>query len=173
MHSALHPPTLLALTLLAAAAPADCRGPAESPNDTPATSTVQETQITHLLTQQQSGWRLPGETVIRDRAAWEAAWRTLHGAETADETVPAAPQIDFTRDMVIVVALGSRPSGGFTVKVDELTREGSGAVVRYTATEPGAGCMTTQALTSPVDVVRVPRVAGAVRFDPRRVVRDC
>jgi hypothetical protein len=33
--------------------------------------------------------------------------------------------------------------------------------------------MTTQAITAPVDVVRVPRVPGAVRFEPRTVREDC
>jgi hypothetical protein len=33
--------------------------------------------------------------------------------------------------------------------------------------------MTSQALTSPAEAVRVPRAAGAVRFTARRVTASC
>jgi hypothetical protein len=75
--------------------------------------------------------------------------------------------------MVILVALGSRNSGGYAAHVDAITRGADGAVVHYTATRPGSGCMTTQSLTSPVDVVRTARVAGKIRFERREVVQPC
>jgi hypothetical protein len=33
--------------------------------------------------------------------------------------------------------------------------------------------MTTQAMTTPVDVVRVPRVTGTVRFEPKTERSNC
>lgn len=122
-----------------------------------------------LYSAQNSGYRLGNETAIRDQAGWTAAWSTIHGGTPGEP----APSVDFTRDMVLLIALGERNSGGYTVRVDGVTPAGRGAVVRYTITEPGEGCMTTQALTAPVVAVRAPRVAGEVRFEPRTVRERC
>ena len=125
--------------------------------------------FTRMLTQHTSGFDEPTELVIRDRAALETAWARVFNQVQGNP----APAVDFSREMVILVALGARRSGGYDIHVDAVAGSGNGAVVRYTATSPGEGCMTTQALTSPVDVVRTPRITGTVRFDRREVVQRC
>jgi hypothetical protein len=40
-------------------------------------------------------------------------------------------------------------------------------------TSPGPSCMTTQMLTSPVDVVVVRRIEGQAQFEARTVVQNC
>jgi hypothetical protein len=47
------------------------------------------------------------------------------------------------------------------------------AVVRYTVNTPGLDCVTTEVLTSPVDVVVVPRVEGRIMFDPTTLLQKC
>ena len=116
-----------------------------------------------------SGFTGPEQLVLRDQAAWRAAWARVHQEPGA----PALPSVDFTREMVVVLALGERSSGGHQVRFDAIAVSGNDAVVRYTVTEPDPSCMTTQAITAPVDVVRVPRVSGTVRFEPRTVREDC
>lgn len=123
----------------------------------------------HLFTQQNSAYRLGDERVLRDQGAWDAVWQTLHGGTPAER----APTVDFARDMVVLVALGEASTGGYDVHIDDVTPESGGAVVRYTVTEPGPGCMTTQAITAPADVVRVPRAVGAARFVRQTVKRGC
>ncbi len=145
--------------------------PASATADSPAprAATVVDSTAT-LFHASQSGYDEPGTLVIRDRAAWEAAWARLHRGGGA----PPAPAVDFGRDMVLVAALGARPTGGWDVAIDRVTPDASGgATVTYTAREPGEGCMSTQALTSPAVAVRAPRVAGAVRFDRRGVRTPC
>jgi hypothetical protein len=125
--------------------------------------------FTRLLTQRMSGFDEPVELVIRDRATLESAWSRVHNQVQGNP----APVVDFARETVILVALGRASSGGHDVRVDAIAPSGNGAVVRYTATRPGPDCMTTQALTSPVDVVRVPRTMGTVRFERRDAVQRC
>jgi len=107
--------------------------------------------------------------VLRTDAGLAGAWRTLHNGVPGNPP----PAVDLTRKMVVLLALGPRNTGGFDIRVDSISAEGAGAVVRYTVTSPGPTCMNTQALTSPVDVVSVPRVDGQIRFDARRVVQPC
>ena len=116
-----------------------------------------------------SGFTEPVELVLRDAAALDAAWRTLHAGAPAE----APPAVDFARRMVVLLAIGERSSGGHDVRFDEIVATGDGATVRYTVTSPGASCMTTMAITSPAVAVQVARVAGAVRFERREVVRAC
>ena len=122
-----------------------------------------------ILTQNTSGFLEPTELVIRDANALRAAWTTLF------EGIPGnpPPAVDFANETVIVLALGQRSSGGYTVRFDGVTRTGGAMLVRYTATSPGRECMTTQMLTSPVDVVRVPRLVATVRFERRDVTAAC
>lgn len=164
-------PSLLALAFLAAA-PLGCQeATTPAPRSTTTAVADSSSAIVRLYAAAQSAYGEPAEVVARDAAAWRAAWNAAW-PNSAGGT-PAAPAVDFARDMVILVATGSRPTGGYSVRVDAVEPVGTGAVVRYTVTAPGAGCMTTQAITSPIAVVRVPRVDGAVRFEGRRVAAPC
>jgi hypothetical protein len=162
------------MLLLAAAAQGRCDGGTGSRlaarADTVGTvGTVTMPEIVHLLTQQNSAYRQDAELVVRDAAAWAQAWRALHGGVPGEDP----PAVDFARHMVVVVATGERSTGGHGVRVDAVAAERSGAVVRYTVTEPGPGCMTTQSITAPVDVVRAPHATGTIRFERRTVQQDC
>lgn len=168
------PHALLLAAALAGLAAGGC-GPESQPSSSPsapepgASVSTDEQAATRLLSATVSGFTEPAEWVLRDADRFGEAWRTVH------QGVPgaSAPTVDFGDRMVVLLALGERSTGGFSVRFDELVRKGSGAVVRYTVTTPGPGCMTTQMLTAPVDVVSVPSVDGEVRFDRRTVVQDC
>jgi hypothetical protein len=124
---------------------------------------------TRIITQRVTAFDEPTELVIRDQRALESAWTLLFN-HVQGEPVPA---VDFARETVILVASGGRNSGGYAVHVDAVTRSGDAAVVRYTATRPAPGCMSTQSLTAPADLVRTPRIAGQVRFERHESVQPC
>ena len=105
-------------------------------------------------------------TVIRDQQAFERLWSetTARGER---------PAVDFDQHMVLAVFMGERRTGGYRVQVEQVTREGDGLRVSVRMTAPGPNCMTTQALTQPYQVVRLPMVDGAVEFDVEQVEVDC
>ena len=115
-----------------------------------------------------SGITAPRRETIRDEAAWRAAWAEIW-ARTGP-TPPPLPTIDFTRDMIVLAALGQRNSGGYSITVDSASRATSGIVVWVTKLTPG-NCGTLAALTQPVDVVSMPKVAGTAEFREREAVR--
>jgi predicted small secreted protein len=118
-----------------------------------------------------SGLRTPQRTVVRDEAAWRAAWAAMWQGYSPQ---PALPPVDFAREVVVVAALGERMTGGYQIFVDSATTTAGGGVVVHVRTEaPGPRCGTTQALTQPVDLARLPRPAGEVTFQDRAVVTDC
>ncbi len=86
--------------------------------------------------------------VIRDNATWTRFWSELGAG--------VRPQVDFSRDLVIAVASGERTTGGHDIVVQRVQRTGGELRIEVLETRPGQGCMTTAALTQPVDVVMVP-----------------
>ena len=116
-----------------------------------------------------SGYTEQSTAVIRDQAGLATAWRTIHNGIPGNP----APNVDLSTQMVVVLALGARNTGGYEIKFDAMTVETGGAVIRYTTTSPAPECATTQMVTSPIDVVSVPRVDGQIRFDRRDVIQKC
>jgi hypothetical protein len=100
------------------------------------------------------------EAVIRTPTEWAALWKQHSPGQK-----PTA--IDFTRSMAAGAFLGSRPSGGYTVEVTAVQREGGDLVVIYRERKPDPQMMVTQMITSPFHLVRIDRHDGPVRF--RRV----
>jgi len=117
-----------------------------------------------------SGFVDAAELVVSDSEAWSAMWARLNAGRQPD---PPLPAVDFPTERVILVALGQRNSGGYDIRVDSVVHFERGSVTYVTATAPGRRCGVTGALTQPVDVVRLTRVAGPVAFQQQAVVRDC
>jgi hypothetical protein len=146
-----------------------CNGTLSSAPDDPAAATLVDSS-SHLYRTQTSGFTGPAERVVRDDAAWREAWGQVTGPIVPP---PERPAVDFRREAVVIVAAGERPTGGWTVTVDSVAPANGGLTVSYTLSGPGAGCITAQIITSPVDVVRVPRPSGEVRFTSRTVRTPC
>jgi PrcB C-terminal len=104
--------------------------------------------------------------IIRDANAWAGFWSELG--------VGDRPAVDFTRDVVVAVAAGQRPTGGYEIAVDRVRQVNGELSVEVVETTPGPNCMTTTSLTQPVDVVVVPAsTARSWSFVERREVRGC
>jgi hypothetical protein len=104
--------------------------------------------------------------IIRDANAWADFWSELG--------VGDRPAVDFTRDMVVAVAAGQRPTGGYEIAVDRVRQANGELTVEVLETTPGPNCMTTASLTQPVDVVVVPALtASSWSFVERKEVRGC
>ena len=117
-----------------------------------------------------SGLIEPQRLVVRDPAAWAeiraAIWK-------GQSPLPELPQVDFAREMLVVVALGERPTGGYGILVDSAVATPGRLEIWIRTIGPGPGCFVTQALTQPVDIARLPRSERVVRFHDRTEERAC
>ena len=95
---------------------------------------------------------------VRTAQEWAKLW-VGHAPDRAQ------PAVDFSREMVVGVFLGSRPTAGYDVEIVGVQEEPAGLVVQYRETTPAAGAMTAQVLVMPYHIVAVPARAGAVRFE--------
>jgi PrcB C-terminal len=104
--------------------------------------------------------------VIRDANSWAAFWSELG--------VGDRPTIDFSRNLVLAVSAGQRPSGGYEIAVEGVRETNGELAVQVVETAPGPNCMSTTSLTQPVDVVVIPSVTAKTwSFTERKEVRGC
>jgi len=98
------------------------------------------------------------QVVIRTPEEWAALWKQ----NAANRPAPA---VDFTREMVVGVFLGTRNTAGYSVEIVGVEKDAAGILVRYRERSPARGMMTAQVITSPYHLVAVPKTEGAVRFE--------
>ncbi len=90
------------------------------------------------------------ETTARTADEWAALWMRHAGTR-------ARPPVDFSREMVVGVFAGGRPTAGFEVEIVGARSEGTALVVEYREKPPRQGALTAQVLTAPYHIVAVPR----------------
>jgi hypothetical protein len=117
-----------------------------------------------------SGFADSTRFVVRDSGAWRATWQTL---QRPFIPAPPMPTIDFSREMVLVAALGTRPSEGYDIVFENVREDSAGIEVAVRVSEPAPGCPVAAARTQPVDVARMPASVRPVRFRQRNVVVPC
>ena len=100
----------------------------------------------------------PHQLTARTAEEWAKLWRE-HAGERA------RPSVNFAREMVVGVFLGSRPTAGFGVQIVSARVDRGTLVVQYRETRPPGGSLTAQVLTSPYQLVTLPKRAGDIRFE--------
>jgi hypothetical protein len=97
------------------------------------------------------------QVAVQSPAEWNALW-SQHAGDRA------RPSVDFTKEMVLAVFLGTRPSAGFSVEIVGAREESGALIVSYRETRPQPGGVAAQVLTSPYHVVAVPK-HGDVKWE--------
>jgi hypothetical protein len=83
------------------------------------------------------------------------------------------PPVDFSKEIVVGVFLGSRPMTGYAAAILAVDRNGDGATVSWEERQPGPDCVGDTVVTSPFVLVAVTRGAGALDWNGRITVVDC
>lgn len=87
------------------------------------------------------GGDMPATRVLRTAEEWAAFWRQVERS---------TPQpLDVSRQMAVIVALGERRTGGFSVEIESAHATDGNLVVTYREKAPDPSMMVTQALTTP------------------------
>jgi VWFA-related protein len=115
-------------------------------------------QLTTLNSDMMSGIDRAEQLVARSAAEWQSLWQRHAPGRPS-------PTVDFAKNMVVAVFLGSRPTGGYQVEITGVRTDGKTLVVQWAERRPAPGQMAAQVLTAPSHIVTVPRHAGEVRFE--------
>ncbi len=117
-----------------------------------------------------SGIQERRRTIVRTESEWRQIWGELAAGRIPP---PEPPAIDLEHRMVIVAAMGRRSTGGYAISIESVRAPADSLYVTVVEISPGAGCLTTQALTAPVAAVAVERHAGEPVFVEREETHDC
>jgi hypothetical protein len=159
------------VSILFASALAGCSQQVTETSEVPAEATqIAAEQVRALVKEYSSGVTAPARDVIRSSQKWSDFWTQVYANRSP---VPALPAVNFNDKVVVAVAQGQKPSGGYSVDIAELYRRGDALYVVVKETKPGRTCGTTAALTQPVHAVEIPRTDGNVFFITREVVTEC
>ncbi len=115
----------------------------------------------------------PFRVVVRDRNTWLDVWKRIYQVVPSNGPYPELPEIDFSREMVVVAAMGQQPTSGYAIIIDAAyEREDRLEVVVKSVINLKCGAVLT-VVTSPIDIVRLPKIEGPVVFREIEVVPDC
>ncbi len=88
------------------------------------------------------------QALVRTEAEWTRLWQQ-HAPDHP------RPKVDFSKEMVVAVFMGSRPNAGFSTAIVSATAANGALVVRYKETMPGPGSVSAQILTFPYHLVAI------------------
>jgi hypothetical protein len=98
------------------------------------------------------------QVVVRTEAEWTKLWQQ----HSPDRKRPA---VDFSKDMVVGVFMGSRPTAGYNVSIVSTFAKDGNVLVQYRESQPRPGAVAAQVLTFPYHLVAIPKAAGQVTFE--------
>ena len=99
------------------------------------------------------------QVLVRTEAEWTKLWQQ-HAPEHPK------PAVDFSKEMVVAVFMGSRPNAGFSITIVTSMEVKGVLVVRYRETIPSRDAVTAQILTFPYHLVAIPKATVTeVKFE--------
>lgn len=149
----------VALTLLVIT---PCRG-ASGRRDDPSPMTQKAAPAPRTIDKgDQSNIDARREVVVRTSAEWRQLWQQ----HSPDRPVPP---VDFSKEMVVGVFLGSRPTAGYGVAIVKAINANGILSVQYQERAPGRDAITAQILTSPYHLAAIPKSPSLdVKFEQIR-----
>jgi hypothetical protein len=108
----------------------------------------------------------PRREVIREEVQFLKLWAE-HASDVNRPALP--PEVDFETEMVVVVAMGNRPTGGYLTEVVDMELKGRTLKVLVGEREPVPGATQVQRVTQPFQFVALPLMTSRVEF---RTVRE-
>jgi hypothetical protein len=142
----------------------------QSPTDTPPAILLGPESLDPIARELLSGFTKPVRLVVRNADQWVAVWdQTYAGYSEA----PAQPAVDFSSDMIVVVALGDGRSSSSNLSIERVVSRNDALVVDVVEVVPGPNCLVLGVTTTPVVMVRVPAFPGRVVFKERRRILTC
>ena len=136
----------------------------------PAAQAYQTIEFQTLVEGDSKGTYPAKNQLITSQAAWQSFWTAVH------RQLPVMPNIlpvDFSKNDVIAVTLGPKPTDGYTVRLLSLSTTGQQFKADIQVGMPGKGCNLPAHATGPYHLVMVPKITGPLTYEVNTVAHDC
>jgi protease stability complex PrcB-like protein len=104
--------------------------------------------------------------IINDAATWSAFIQDAGLRAPSFKPDDAIPAVNFSSETTVALSLGQRPTGGYQIRVERVTRDGSTLLVHASELVP---CVGPAVITHPLTVIAVPKFNGRVDASFTRV----
>ena len=103
----------------------------------------------------------PKQIVITDPSEWAKLWQQVHRNKFP---APNLPPVDFSKNMVLAVFMGQKPTSGYAIQISEVSKLNGEVVAKVRETSPPKGSIVLQVITQPFHIVVIPKVDAKVKF---------
>lgn len=111
---------------------------------------------------------------LRTTATTDSAYKQLWARAWASYDVPPKrPAVDFTRDDVIVVALGKLWTGGSAISIRDVRQTAYARVVRVVVRFAEPGCIVTTGASAPSAFIRTAKTDRPTVFEDEIRIEHC
>ncbi len=116
----------------------------------------------------------PGQAelrIIRNDSAWAMTWSLVYHGVVPQ---PPIPKVNFTTSTILAIFAGEHRTGGSSgIAVTRILDDERTLRVLTHETVPGQGCIVTQALAYPYQVVQIPKLSRRIRFERKTSIVPC
>jgi hypothetical protein len=110
------------------------------------------------------------QLVIRDRDEFDKLWKQINRLGSYK---PPLPEVDFSREMIVVAAMGQQPSSSYEIIIDSACEVDNHLEVLVRSTNFLKCGLQLGIVTAPLDIVRLPKTDLPVVFRETKVTSDC
>ena len=110
------------------------------------------------------------QVVVKNDAEYRKIWDEVY--MNLDQ-MPRIPDVDFEKYTVVAVFMGIQKSGGFDIKITNISGNDEKLIVDVTETSPGVNCMVTDAITKPYEFVKIKKTDKKIEFKIYNTTKDC
>lgn len=108
--------------------------------------------------------------VITNQSSFNDAWKKVW---MRFSDVPSIPKVNFEENQIVLVALGMKNNGGYTLEIEKVIEEKDRIIVHYIENKPGEKCNTTQAIVFPSEFIQIPKSSKKVEFQSVERITKC
>jgi hypothetical protein len=97
------------------------------------------------------------QELVTDAETFQKYWQIPHPGETS-------PAVDFTKDAVVILNAGEKPSAGYSIHVTRLEEKTDQLVIHYKVDAPAPDAMVAAMITHPWVLQIIPKPSKPVVF---------
>lgn len=139
-----------------------CKTKIKSPNNTLVIvdkSLIEKTSFTKILSGSHSNILDKKNIIIKSQEDLESIYSTINSTRSPNHKIP---EIDFTKNYVLGLFMGSKTSGGFDVMVSSVVKNEKDITIYYVNISPSG--MVTNVITHPFYLASIPKTDKPIKF---------
>lgn len=119
----------------------------------------------------------PKIVIFRNQQEWDKFWSGFSFLDiNLNEQQFSVPPVNFEKNMVIGFTIGSRPTGGYSIRVERIEQLENPTpqwLLHYTEVIPGKNCIVTQQPTIPSIFILTENSQATIELEAQKITSSC